>query len=353
MSETGVGSDLVSVIIPAYNAEATLGRCLDALSAQSRRPREIIVVDDGSTDDTAKVARGYGVRVIQQANAGPAAARNAGARAARGDLLLFTDADCVPAPDWVERMAAPFAEPTVAGAKGVYQTDQVEAVARFVQIEYEDKYDRMRGQEQIDFIDTYSAAYRRHLFLQAGGFDVTFPTASVEDQEFSFRLARAGHRFVFVPDARVTHLHDRTLPEYAHRKFWIGYWKALVTRRYPSKLARDSHTPQSLKVQMGIAGAGGVLLALGTVVRRARLVRWGLGSWAVFGLTTLPFVRKAWLKDRIVAVLAPFLLFVRAWALGLGFLVGNLRWLGPIAGGSSVMAMTGEAEGSRADGAEG
>lgn len=318
---------MISVVIPAFNAEAVLGHCLDALGRQSQPPDEVIVVDDGSTDGTAELARRYGVQVVCQANAGPAAARNAGAQAAQGEILLFTDADCAPAADWVERMIAPFADPTVAGTKGVYRTGQAEPVARFVQAEYEDKYDRMRGLERIDFVDTYAAAYRRDVFLQAGGFDASFPTPSVEDQEFSFRLAQAGHRLVFVPDARVSHVHDRTLAEYARRKFWIGYWKAVVTRRYPSKLARDSHTPQVLKVQMGLAGLGGGLLALGTALRRAPLARWGLGCWAVFGLTTLPFVRKTWPKDQAVALSAPLLLFVRAWALGVGFVLGNLRLL--------------------------
>jgi hypothetical protein len=130
----------------------------------------------------------------------------------------------------------------------------------------------------------------------------------------------------------VEHLHDRTLAEYIRRKFWIGYWKALVTRRYPSKLARDSHTPQVLKVQMGLSAAGGVALALSTALRfrRPLLARWGLACWALFGLTTLPFVHKAWPKDRMVAMLAPLLLFVRAWALGVGFVLGNLRWLTPL-----------------------
>ena len=93
--------------------------------------------------------------MLSQANAGPAAARNYGARLARGAILLFTDADCAPAPDWAERMLAPFADPTVAGAKGEYRTHQRELVARFVQQEYQDRYDRMTGQPQIDFVDTY------------------------------------------------------------------------------------------------------------------------------------------------------------------------------------------------------
>lgn len=320
----------ISVIVPAYNAAATLGRCLAALTEQTLPPEEILVVDDGSSDETVEIARCYDVRVISQANAGPAAARNTGAQAACGDLLFFTDADCSPAQDWVERMAVPFANPMVAGAKGIYQTLQTEPVARFVQIEYEDKYDRMRGQEGIDFVDTYSAAYRRDIFLEAGGFDTSFPTASVEDQEFSFRLARAGRRLVFVPDARVRHIHDRTMVEYAQRKFWIGFWKALVTRRHPSKLASDSHTPQMLKLQMTLVGAGGALFVLGALLRRARIVCWGGAFWAAFGCSTWPFVQKAWRKDHAVALLAPMFLFVRAWALGTGFLLGNLRWLTPL-----------------------
>ena len=110
MSETGSNMHRVSVIIPAYNAEATLGRCLSSLHRQSRPPDEIIVVDDGSTDGTAKVAQRHGARIISQGNAGPAAARNVGARAASGEVLLFTDADCAPTCDWVECMVLPFSE---------------------------------------------------------------------------------------------------------------------------------------------------------------------------------------------------------------------------------------------------
>ena len=111
----------------------------------------------------------------------------------------------------------------------------------------------MAGVESIDFVDTYSAAYRRDIFLANGGFDSTFPTASVEDQEFSFRLAEKGYRLVFVPAAKVFHRHNHTLSAYIRRKFLIGYWKVLVTRRHPGRAVRDSHTPQALKLQMGLA----------------------------------------------------------------------------------------------------
>lgn len=318
---------MISVIIPAYNGRQTLPACLETLQRQTHPPDEIIVVDDGSTDGTAVVAARFGVTVLSQANAGPAAARNHGAQAAHSDILLFTDADCVPAPDWIERMVAPFADPTVAGAKGEYRTRQRELVARFVQQEYQDRYDRMVGQPQIDFVDTYSAAYRRQLFLAAGGFDTTFPTASVEDHEFSFRLAEQGHRLVYVPNAVVYHRHDRTIGEYVHRKYWIGYWKALVTQRFPSKLVHDSHTPQSLKAQMGLAALGGVLFLLGGLTARWQITVGGWLAWAFLLLSACSFYLKILRRDGPVLAIAPLLLFVRAWALGLGFFWGNIRLL--------------------------
>ena len=208
----------------------------------------------------------------------------------------------------------------VVGAKGVYRTRQRSLVARFVQAEYKDRYDRMRGLDEIDFIDTYSAAYRRDVFLASGGFDTSFPSASVEDQEFSFRLAGAGHRLVFVPDAQVFHVHDRTVDEYARRKFWIGYWKVRVMRDFPSKLIRDSHTPQVLKVQMGLAALGALMIVGG--LWSIWLAAVGLVAWAGLMATGLPFLLKLWRRDPSVTLIAPLLLFVRAWALGLGFLAG-------------------------------
>ncbi len=318
----------LSVIIPVYNGAQTLIVCLQALHRQTRPPDEIIVVDDGSSDDSAGVAAQYRVRVLRQRNAGPAAARNYGARVAGGDVLLFTDADCVPAPDWVEQMARVMADPTIAGAKGVYRTRQRNLVARFVQQEYQDRYDRMTGQPRIDFVDTYSAAYRRSVFLAAGGFDTGFPTASVEDQELSFRLAAQGQRLVYVPEARVCHRHDRTPEEYARRKYGIGYWKAVVTQRYPAKLAHDSHTPQVLKAQMGLVGLGAALL-LGALATGSRAVgAIALLAWALFFLSGGPFYLKIARRDTPVLAVAPLLLLVRAVALSLGFFWGNLRLVG-------------------------
>ena len=202
-----------SVIVPAFNAEKTIGLCLDALLKQSapRRDYEIIVVDDGSTDGTRSVAESR-AQVLTQPNRGAAAARNLGAQNARGDILLFIDADSAPDVRWVEAMVAPFADLSIAGVSGVKKTRQANLWARYVQLEYDIKYDRMDTRGLTDFIDSSSAAYRRDLFLSSGGFDTTLMEA--EDTELSFRLAERGCKMVLARDAIVYHTHPESLIEY-------------------------------------------------------------------------------------------------------------------------------------------
>jgi cellulose synthase/poly-beta-1,6-N-acetylglucosamine synthase-like glycosyltransferase len=317
----------VSVIVPAYNAAATLEQCLAAQCAQNfpRDEFEIIVVDDGSTDATAEIAARFSpARLICGEHRGAAAARNLGAREAHGDWLLFTDADCEPTEHWIETLCAAFADASVVGAKGTYRTRQRELVARFVQLEYEEKYARMRRAQTIDFIDTYSAAYRRDVFLANGGFDESFPSASVEDQEFSFRLAEQGHTMVFAPDAVVYHRHVATLEAYARRKFRIGYWKVRVHRRHPGKMLQDTHTPPTLKIQMGL------FLAMVAAVVAAL---WVPTVWVVadvveiaFFVSAIPLIVFIARRDAPVAVVAPLLILLRAAALGTGWVADTLLW---------------------------
>jgi GT2 family glycosyltransferase len=264
--------------------------------------------------------------LLRREGGGRAVARNLGVDHARGEVVLFTDADCEPLPDWIERMAAALSQGAV-GAKGTYLTRQRALVARFVQLEYEDKYDRMAKEPEIDFVDTYAAGYRRDVFLALGGFETAFPVASVEDQEFSFRLARQGYRMVFIPEARVYHLgHARGIWAYCRKKFRIGYWKVMVHRRHPDKLWRDSHTPQVLKAQILLSGLAALCLVAGLAWPP---LWWAAGALALlFLLTTVPFVGKAWGKDVPVALVSPGLLLLRALALGSGFAVGLVANLG-------------------------
>jgi lipopolysaccharide/colanic/teichoic acid biosynthesis glycosyltransferase len=318
---------MISVIVPARDALDCLGECLDGLLHQRGLvlgiDYEVLVVDDGSTDGTAALARARGARCISQANAGPAAARNHGARLAQGELLAFTDADCVPDETWLAALVRPFADPEVVGVKGVYATRERNRVARFVQCEYASKYQRMAGLARIDFIDTYSAAYRREVFLQNGGFDEVFPVPSVEDQEFSFRLARKGYQLVFQPGAVVWHHHDLSVAEYAQRKFGIGFWKAVMLNWLPEKVFSDSHTPPSQRWQIVLLGIAGLCGLAGLAWRPLLWLAFIL--LAAFLASSLPLLAFVARSDPGVAWLTPGMVVVRAAALGAGIFEGLLH----------------------------
>lgn len=318
-------SPRISVIIPAYNSENMISHCLDGLLNQtiSRDQYEIIVVDDASTDNTSGVVQSYSdIRLLTVPHGGPAVGRNAGAKIALGDILVFTDDDCIPSPDWLRSMTLPFQDPGIVGVKGAYRTHQVETVARFVQLEYEEKYHRMQKLPSIDFIDTSSAAYRKDIFLENNGFNTSFPVPSVEDQEFSFRIARKGYRMVFVPSAIVYHQHDRNIREYIHRKFNIGFWKAYMLRWLPEKTLKDSHTPPSQRWQIFLLG-----LAICSLITS---FFWPIMLWinllalALFFLTAIPFLSLIYRQDKSLLFPALLGLIVRALTLGAGLIAGFL-----------------------------
>jgi glycosyltransferase involved in cell wall biosynthesis len=315
----------ISVIIPVYNGGDKLQKCVSALQRQKTERRyEIIVIDDGSTDRGLEQIRGNGFRVFKQANQGPAAARNLGVAEARGRIVLFTDADCEPQEDWIEQMVRPLDDPRISGVKGVYLTRQKKIVPRFVQYEYESKYERMKKDPYIDFIDTYAAGFRRKDFLSVGRYDTQFSTASVEDQEYSFRMWDKGYRMVFNPAAKAYHTHSSTLWNYMKKKFRIGFWKALVLKKHPKKIARDSHTPQSMKFEMVFAMLFLILLSLSPLDNH--FLSYALFPVIGFFAAGSPFIVKLFRKDPLVALCSPFLLFARAVSLSFGLIVGALKF---------------------------
>jgi cellulose synthase/poly-beta-1,6-N-acetylglucosamine synthase-like glycosyltransferase len=223
-------------------------------------------------------------------------------------------------PDWLDAMLAPFADPEVVGAKGVYRTHQRSLAARFVQIEYEDKYRLMARLPDIDFIDTYSAGFRRDRFLEMSGYDTSFPVACAEDIELSYRMSARGWKMKFVPSAIVYHTHPDTITRYLKKKYKFAFWRVLAVRKNPSKGVKDSHTPQIMKLQLLFAPALMVAVAFDLFWRpRVPLSAVAIGA---FFLSTLPFALQAFRKDPVVGVLSPILLAARASAQMMGVAAG-------------------------------
>lgn len=318
----------VSVIVPAYNAEKTIGQCLNALFNQSypKDLYEVIVVDDGSRDGTGDIAGSYAVKYIHQENKGPAAARNKGANEAKGGIILFTDSDCVPDADWISNMVKPFENPQIAAVKGAYRTNQKSLTARFAQIEFEERFTLLKKAPSIDMVDTYSAGFRRDIFLQMKGFDEGFPVANNEDTDLSYRMSRHGFKMIFNPDAIVCHLnHPDSVKRYARLKFWRGYWRMAVYKRFPDKMFKDTYTPQTLKLQAVFA----LFIMLGIILLglSAHYGLYALSIGAVlFIASSMQFVFFAVRKDAAVGILAMFFLFIRAVSIFSGSVWGAVSY---------------------------
>lgn len=314
-----------SIIIPAYNAEKTLSACLESLADQSvaKEDYEIIVVDDGSTDGTAKIAKKFDVKYIFQTNQGPAAARNKGAGAAAAQIILFTDADCVPDHNWIREMVSPFGDREIVGVKGAYKTRQTKLAARFAQAEFEDRYDLLQKSPSIDMIDTYSAAYKKDIFLSIGGFDESFPVANNEDTDLSYRLSASGHKLVFNPVAFVYHTHPDSFLKYLKLKFRRGYWRMVVYRRYPDKAVKDSYTPAVIKIQTMLMALSMPLFPLSWCV--PALLYAALLLWGTIILSSFPFSIKTVKKDKIVGLISPAVILFRSLVFAAGGILGLIR----------------------------
>ncbi len=210
----------LSIVIPTRRRPQALARCLRALAASDLDPNafEVVVVLDGDDVVPPEAPRGLPLRVLAGERSGPAAARNRGAAAARGDVLAFTDDDCAPAPEWARRLLEQVdARPdALVGGRFVNALrDNGWAEASHLVLDVVVEQTVRRG-AAIAFVPSANMALRREVFTQVGGFDERFPHAAAEDRDLCARCMEAGHPIVLAPDAIVHHHHDLSA---------AGFWR--------------------------------------------------------------------------------------------------------------------------------
>ena len=233
-----------SIIIPVYNSEKTIAACVNAvLNQDDQGSFEIIAVDDGSTDTTPDILKTFErVLYIRQENAGPASARNAGFAHSAGDVVCFTDADCIPEPGWLLRAAQYFEDRTVdvlAGSYGIVNRESL--LARCIHAEILFRHQNLMGQ-WVDVFGSYNVFFRREVFERVGGFDESYRNASGEDNDLSYRLRAAGNRIRFAQDVRVGHTHPSRSARYLREQFRHGFWRVHLYRKHPKRLTGDGYT---------------------------------------------------------------------------------------------------------------
>jgi glycosyltransferase involved in cell wall biosynthesis len=236
----------VSVVIPVYNDASSLGLCLASLRASEAAPLECIVVDDGSTDGSGRVASEYGAKVLSTGGRrGPASARNIGARAASGDVLLFVDADVCVHSDTIGRIVAEFDnDPSLDALMGSY--DRSPSSPTFVS-QYRNLLHCFVHQSSPRKAVTFWAgcgAIRKSVFLAFGGFNEMYQAPAIEDIELGYRLAQANHNLILCPDIQVKHLKHWSLHSMLKTDF---FYRALP---WSQLSLRSGHMPDALSLRI-------------------------------------------------------------------------------------------------------
>ncbi|MCD6507321.1 glycosyltransferase [Candidatus Poribacteria bacterium] len=202
----------VSIIIPTFNSGRYLRRCLNSLLALDYPKYEVIVVDEGSTDETLKIACSFPVRVLRKRKKNPAASRNLAASMAKGDILVFLDSDCEVNPSWLSSLVKVFLDGNgkvgIAGGPDIAPSDQSlwgrcvdYAVTSFVGTGGVRRGGRWRLAPY--YPRGCNMAIPRFVFQEVEGFDESFDLG--EDTEIAYRIHRKGYEIKYVPDAIVAH----------------------------------------------------------------------------------------------------------------------------------------------------
>lgn len=214
-----------SVVVPTFARGDQLSQCLRSL-ANLDYPKdrfEVVVVDDGGEMPESAISAFRDqlcISLCKQAHSGPARARNMGAMQAKGEFLAFTDDDCAPATDWLQRLAANLESPQcIIGGRTINSlTKNAYSTASQLLIRYLYEYYN-RDPNRARFFTSNNMAVAREYFFRVGGFDATFLYSAAEDREFCDRWQYSGYWMRYVPQAVVYHAHPLTF-----RSFWRQHW---------------------------------------------------------------------------------------------------------------------------------
>lgn len=231
---------MISVIIPVYNAQDTLDSCLSALFKQSLPFFEAIVVDDSSTDNSLEITKTYPCKVVRmQENKGPGGARNEGARVAKGDILVFTDSDCVVPPDWLERIDRFFKDNNLSALTGGYSKALNNNYIGRHRL-YESSFYNPDKPGFVHMFNTYNFACRKEAFFKAGGFSETH---TAEDMLLNYFLYKNDAKIYYDNRIDVAHYFHNTLTRYLKQQFsWIKGLVSFFSRcRYPESILLRWH----------------------------------------------------------------------------------------------------------------
>ena len=233
----------VSLVVPVLNASRTLSFCLEALARLDPAPDQIILVDNGSSDDSLAILHNFAenhpdraIKILREARRGAAAARNAGTRAAQAEIVAFTDADCAPEAAWLQHLSIPFQDPVIGAVAGrvtaapAFSTLELFSVLYTLHLPNRPaRYRRWTPWE--GGFPTANLGVRHSLLERLTGFDEGMKISG-EDYNLCARLYALGSEIAYVPESRVAHHHRTTLSGMLRQTFGFGRAHPILLRRH-------------------------------------------------------------------------------------------------------------------------
>ncbi len=228
-----------SIVIPTYNEESCIKNCLKAILNGTEQPIEIIVADGMSVDNTRKIAKKYGAKIVKNTKRHAAGGRNAGIKVAKGDVIVFIDADCIPYPTWLEEIHKAFEEDNIDGL-GTYIEPAKPANI------YEEFWGRVSLQIMMSYghepyyvtakslntaFITASCAYKKRLLIKIGGFSDFFAN-NAEDIDLCWRALDAGANLKYIPTAKIIAHSPTTLQGIRRKSFRNGVSSSKLQKVY-------------------------------------------------------------------------------------------------------------------------
>lgn len=229
----------VSVVVCSYNGSRTLHECLASLSKLNYPDYEVILVNDGSTDGTDEIAHRFPfVRRIHQENLGLSVARNVGMDAARGEIVAYTDDDCVADEDWLLYLVRGMQDQQVdaIGGPNITPTDD-NWIAKCVAVSPGNPSHVMLDDRRAEHVPGCNMAFRRSVLLELGGFDAQYRAAG-DDVDVCWRLLDAGYEIGFAPGALVWHHRRCTIKAYLKQQRGYGRAEGMVQFKHPQRFGR-------------------------------------------------------------------------------------------------------------------
>jgi glycosyltransferase involved in cell wall biosynthesis len=266
------------MVVPVRNGESTIGDCIASLLAcdYPAEDREILVIDNGSSDGTAAAIRIHPVTYLYEPARGVSNARNRGIAAATGEIVAFLDGDCLVVPEWMTEIARPFEDPAVGCVGGELENLPPDSAAERQAERMLGRWQRFAFNSSPPYAITANAAFRRQVFDQIGGFDPAMPRA--QDVELGRRFnAHSDLSVAFSPGAIARHRHTATASHFFRQQLGWAYGSGLLA----SRLAEDQRVPPPKLSYVTVTARGLGIVALACVRGRGKRV-WLEDAWFSF-----------------------------------------------------------------------